>query len=103
MKEIKRPESFDWDQGNADKNWDKHNVNRTECEEAFFNAPLFIEEDPKHSVAEKRYFAMGQTFGNRRIAVVFTLRGGKIRPISARDMSRKERDIYEKAKKDSGF
>ena len=103
MKEIKNSAGFDWDQGNAAKNWDKHNVNRVECEEVFFNAPLFIEEDPKHSVSEKRYFAMGRTFGERRISVIFTLRGDKIRPISARDMSRKERNVYEKAKKDSGF
>lgn len=96
-------EGFEWDVGNAVKIWEKHRVGAGECEEAFFNAPLFVERDERHSGAEERFFALGQTFRGRRLAVVFTVRGGKIRPISARDMSRKERDVYEKTKKDSGL
>jgi len=34
---------FEWDKGNIDKNWLKHEVNPTECEQIFFNQPLVIQ------------------------------------------------------------
>lgn len=46
---------FDWDKGNIDKNWLKHNVDFRECEEVFFNKPLLISFDKKHSITEKRF------------------------------------------------
>ena len=97
-------EGFEWDEGNADKNLAKHGVSNAEIEELFFNMPLFIKDDPEHSsTSENRRFALGQTFDGRRLAIVFTMRRNRIRPISARDMSRKEREVYEKIKEDSGF
>jgi uncharacterized DUF497 family protein len=85
---------FQWDLGNSEKNWIKHNVTPFECEQIFFNQPLVAAEDPGHSQKEKRYFSLGKTDGGRMLYVVFTVRGHQIRVISARDMNRKERKVY---------
>ena len=86
---------FDWDEGNRQKNWEKHKVDFRECEEVFFNQPLLISEDVKHSIQEERYYALGRSDTNRMLFLVFTVRNNKIRVISARDQSKKERMIYE--------
>lgn len=93
-------EGFDWDQANIQKNWDRHKVAFYECEEVFFRDPVIV-PDSGHSVTESRYFALGRTIRGRRLTIIFTLRKKKIRVISARDMSRKERAFYGKAEKDS--
>ncbi len=85
---------FQWDYGNIDKNWLKHKVSNNECEQIFFNEPLLIADDKKHSDIELRWFALGKTDLNRCLFVVFTIREGLIRIISARDMHKKEREIY---------
>lgn len=90
-------EGFEWDSGNVLKNQEKHSVDYRECEEIFFNQPLIVQEDPKHSHAEIRYFAMGKTDRDRRLFVAFTIRNNRIRVISARDQHKKERSIYEAA------
>ena len=87
---------FDWDEGNATKSWLKHNISMSQCEEVFTNEPLFVEPDIKHSELEQRMIAFGRTDKGTKLAIAFTLRGDKIRPISARKMSRKERNEYEK-------
>ena len=89
---------FDWDDGNARKN-DKHGVSQFEAEEVFFNQPLLLREDARHGGQELRYHALGKTHEGRRLHITFTLRedGMLIRVISARDMHRKERSIYEQA------
>jgi len=86
---------FDWDEGNKQKNWEKHQVDFRECEEVFFNQPLLINEDAKHSSQEKRFYVLGRSDIGRTLFMVFTLRNNKIRVISARDQSKKERKIYE--------
>lgn len=85
---------FDWDDGNARKNA-KHAVFMAEAEQVFFNDPLLLLVDTKHSQQELRYHALGKTDDGRAIHLTFTLRssGTKIRVISARDMHRKERQI----------
>jgi len=88
---------FSWDRGNVKKNWEKHRVNNLEAEEVFFNSPLLISDDNKHSQNEKRFYCLGQTNEKRRLFVSFTIRNYKIRVISARDQSKKERSAYEKA------
>lgn len=102
---TERPDftGFEWDDGNRDKNL-KHKVNNWECEQIFFNQPLFILEDPKHSVAENRQAAFGQTDAERKLVIIYTLREKRIRVISARDMNKKERAFYEKQNQiDSGI
>jgi hypothetical protein len=89
-------EGFEWDQGNREKNWIGHKVFRAEIEEIFFNEPLLFLSDEKHSSGqEQRTIALGHTNSRRFLVVVFTIRHKKIRPISARDMSWKERKRYE--------
>jgi uncharacterized DUF497 family protein len=90
---------FEWDSGNSRKNEVKHSVTQVEIEEVFFNTPLFISSDDKHSESERRYLALGKTNYARELTVIFTLRQGAtlIRVISARDQHRKERSIYEQA------
>jgi len=87
---------FDWDDGNIHKNWIKHKVTPPECEQIFFNHPLIILNDIQHSENENRYYALGQTNTNRLLFIAFTIRKNLIRVISARDMHKKERRVYEK-------
>ena len=89
---------FEWDDGNRRKN-EKHGVSQSEAEEVFFNETLLVLEDGLHSEAEPRFHAFGLSQRGRRLHVTFTLRqlGTFIRVISARDMHRKERAMYEQA------
>jgi uncharacterized DUF497 family protein len=97
MLDLGRIEGFDWDEGNARKSVEKHDVSQGEAEQIFFNDPLLIVEDVGHSVRELRLHALGRTDAERLLHVTFTLRsdGRLIRVISARIMHRKERVRYE--------
>ena len=90
-------DGFDWDEGNITKNWDRHQVSSTECEEVFLNKPLLLADDVRHSANEVRNYALGQTDNGRLLFIAFTARGTRIRVISARPMSGKERHIYGQA------
>ena len=98
MIDLSSVEGFDWDAGNSRKSLDKHDVAQTEAEQVFANAPL-VTADVRHSHDEERFQALGETIDGRRLHVAFTLRDAKrkIRVISARDMNRKERAIYEQS------
>jgi uncharacterized DUF497 family protein len=89
---------FEWDEGNARKN-EQHGVSMAEAEQVFFNSPLLVMPDSRHSETEPRFHALGKTNEGRRLHTTFTLRHVDqfIRVISARDMHRKERVIYEQA------
>ena len=91
---------FEWDEGNSEKNWGKHQVAHSECEQVFFNLPFVVSDDLKHSQDEPRYFALGQTDRGRKLFVVFTIRSGLVRVISARDMNRTEKRVCDE-KEDS--
>lgn len=88
---------FDWDAGNARKSAEKHSVSQSEAEQVFFNQPLLILADKKHSQKEVRFHALGRTDNVRLLHITFTLRAAdtQIRIISERDMHRKERTVYE--------
>ena len=92
--EILNCTGFQWDDGNSEKNWISHQVAKSECEQIFFNQPLVIGNDEKHSKIEKRYYVLGQTDCDRQLYIVCTVRQNLIRVISARDMSKKEREVY---------
>ncbi len=98
MIELSKVIGFEWDDGNSRKN-DQHSVSMAEAEQVFFNSPLLVLADLRHSEAELRFHALGKTNEGRRLHITFTLRdaGQFIRVISARDMHRKERVIYEQA------
>ena len=95
MEIFSQVKGFEWDKGNISKNWEKHKVTHLECEEIFFNEPLIVQQDKTHSTSEERYFALGKTDRGRVLFVVFTIRGDRIRVISARDASKKERRYYQ--------
>jgi uncharacterized DUF497 family protein len=93
--EFEKLAGFQWEEGNTHKNLLKHHVEDWECEQVFFNEPLLVLDDPKHSLVEKRWAAFGRTDGERLLVVIFTKRGKLLRVISAREMNRKERTFYE--------
>ena len=86
---------FQWDVGNINKNFLKYNVENWECEQVFFNRPLFVLDNQKHSVSENRWAAFGKTDTDRFLVIVFTKRNNLIRIISARDMNKRERKFYD--------
>ena len=97
---VLKTEGFDWDKWNIEKNLIKHKVTSQECEEVFLNRPFLKSIPITGGRREWRAYAFGITDRNRKITIVFTIRDTKIRVISARDMSKKERRIYdEKLKK----
>lgn len=98
MKILPDSLTFKWDKGNFDKNLVKHGVTNREAEEVFENEPKFIFEDEKHSAIEKRYGLFGKTNKGKLLSIVFTLRDDKVRIITARNTSRRERKSYEKIK-----
>ncbi len=97
INEFEQFTGFQWDEDNIDKNLLKHQVHNWECEQIFFNEPLIILDDPKHSFSEKRWAAFGQSDAGRLLTIIFTKREKLIRVISARDMNRKEKKFYEKS------
>jgi hypothetical protein len=96
MLRIKEPIEFVWDKGNIDKSWKKHRVTNQECEEVFFDKKKKIYKDKLHSIGEDRFILLGKTKKKRLLYVVFAVRNKKIRIISARDINKKERRLYEK-------
>ena len=97
--DYKKIEGFEWDEGNSDKNWVKHNVHYKEAEEVFVNSPRILLPDIKHSAVEERLTLLGFTNKERKLTIIFIVRNYKFRVISARDMNKKERSTYEKKTK----
>lgn len=85
---------FDWDDGNIQKNWERHRVTPEEAEDLFFNEPLVVGSDVAHSQRERRYYALGRTSPGRRLFAAFTVRRKLIRVISVRDMNIREQEAY---------
>ena len=99
---ISNCKGFQWDESNSDKNWYLHQVTNGECEEIFFNLPLIVVSDTKHSQQEQRYYALGRTDADRWLFIAFTVRDDLIRVISARDMNHRETRKYgERIKRDT--
>jgi uncharacterized DUF497 family protein len=91
---LRRCTGFEWDEGNSGKNWEKHRVSDGECEQVFFCQPLLALPDSSHSESEDRILVLGKTDSGRKLFVVCTVRGDLIRVISARDMTKREREVY---------
>jgi len=92
--------AFEWHHWSLQKNEVKHGVSRIEAQSAFFDPNYKLFEDIKHSTPrERRYILYGQSIENRVLMIGFTLRGSRLRIITARPASRKERSVYAK---DSG-
>lgn len=98
MRVFREQIEFEWDKGNADKNFIKHKVRNEECEEVFFDPEKRILRDPLHSDREKRHILIGKTKKRRLLFLVFTARRKKVRVISARDLNTKELYLYHEKK-----
>jgi uncharacterized DUF497 family protein len=92
---LARCTGFEWDKYNSEKVKARHGVTSAECEQVFFNLPVIAGEDEKHSETENRFYVLGQTDSGRLLFLVFTVRKDKLRVISARDMNKKERRVYQ--------
>ncbi|OGR91442.1 MAG: hypothetical protein A2V88_06525 [Elusimicrobia bacterium RBG_16_66_12] len=90
---------FEWDTQNSDKIWRKHKVSPFECEQIFFNQPIVAAPDEAHSHTEARFYVLGRTDAERLLFLVFTARKNLVRVVSARDMSRAEREVYKSHEK----
>ncbi|NJN22798.1 MAG: BrnT family toxin [Leptolyngbya sp. RL_3_1] len=87
---------FEWNNDKATSNLSKHQVAFEEAK-TVFNDPLYVDfYDPDHSEDEKRYLIVGQSSRERLLIVSYTERGDSIRLISAREVTRTEREVYEK-------
>jgi uncharacterized protein len=100
---IDEKTEFDWDSGNKYKSLFKHKVTIKEAESVFLNDSVMVTSDKKHSNVEDRYLCLGISQKQKYLYISFTIRGEKIRIISARPMDRQERDSYEKIKKNTRF
>lgn len=90
---------FLWDAGNEKKNEIKHKISAQEAEEAFFDSHYVLLKDMLHSGNEHRFNLIGLTKAGKLLAIAFTVRNTKVRIISARPASKRERILYEKAPK----
>ena len=91
---------FDWDTGNISKSVTKHGVSADEVESVFelrLAAPIGEQVSP--AVPEERLCIVGPSASGKMVSIVFTLREGRVRPISSRMASRKERREYDKIRK----
>ncbi|MBO1347481.1 MAG: BrnT family toxin [Hormoscilla sp. GUM202] len=86
---------FEWNQEKAQSNLSKHGVSFDEAK-TVFDDPLYMDfYDPDHSYDEHRYIIIGESQQGRLLLVSYTERGNAIRLISARVVTRMEREIYE--------
>ena len=93
MLDLRAITGFEWDSGNLEKSRIKHRVSAREAEELFLNGPEVL-EDARHSEREKRWLAFGHTDDGWLLACAFTVRDTRLRVISIRPMSRRERKWY---------
>lgn len=92
--------TFEWDSGNLSKSKVKHGVDADELETVFeLKLAVPLGRQVTLLVDEERLCIVGPSSQGRMISVVFTLRDGRVRPISSRPASKKERMLYEEVSK----
>jgi uncharacterized DUF497 family protein len=89
---------FEWDGKKAVSNEEKHGVTFEEAISVFFDKDSLTIDDPAHSEQELRLITLGGSHSGRLLVVVHTERDERIRIISARMASRKERTQYDSFK-----
>lgn len=87
---------FEWDPKKAAINLRKHGVSFEEAASVFSDVLATVYEDPDHSAREKRYLTIGNSAKRRLLHIAFADRGERIRIITARKVTGRERDLYEK-------
>ncbi|MEG4408030.1 BrnT family toxin [Microcoleus sp. MON2_D5] len=86
---------LDWDQNKAAVNLSKHGISFEEAR-TVFEDPLYVDfYDPDHSDEEDRYIIVGESQQGNLLIVSYTERADFIRLISARKVTRVEREVYE--------
>ena len=86
---------FEWDPEKAARNLVKHGVSFQDAATVFGDPLAMTYYDPDHSETEDRYLTYGHSDSGRLLVVSHTDRDERIRIISARPMTRKERKQYE--------
>ena len=86
---------FEWDKEKALTNQRRHDVSFFEAREVFGDELSLSVPDPDHSIDEDRYLIFGRSSLGRHLVVSYTERGSRIRLISAREMTPRERKAYE--------
>lgn len=89
---------FEWDRRKAKYNLRKHGVSFEEASTVFDDALADVYQDPDHSVDERRYLMIGTSARERLLNVSFAEREPRIRIISARILTRREKKRYEEEK-----
>lgn len=95
MKVNKKAFEFEWDMGNSQKP-KNHGLTLEETEEAFFDENKVNFSDWQHSVTEQRITLLGLTKKGKLLNITYTIRGNKVRVITARPINKKEVKLYEK-------
>ena len=90
---------FEWDPKKAVQNLRKYGVSFHEAATVFGDLLSTTVADPYHSVNEERYITVGMSDRRRLVIVAHTARGERIRIISARELTRTEREVYEEETK----
>ena len=93
------PLKFEWDPKKASGNLRKHDVSFEEAASVFNDLLAAIYEDPDHSAIEKRYLTIGTSTQGRLLHIAFADRGQRVRIINAREVTKKERKLYEEEKR----
>ncbi len=86
---------FEWNPEKEQSNVEKHGVDFTEAATVFGDPLELTIADPDHSVGEFRFLSMGFSSLNRILVVSYTEREERVRIVSARVASSKERRQYE--------
>jgi uncharacterized protein len=86
---------FEWGKPKAQQNWSKHKVTFEEAK-TIFEDPLCVDlYDPDHSLDEESYLCIGMSSQRRLLIASYTEREDSTRLISAREVTREEREAYE--------
>ena len=86
--------TIEWDPEKAKSNFQKHKIRFSDAESVLFD-PLALTREDEDADGEQRFVSIGTDAFNRVLVVVYTFRGDKIRIISARRATKKERNCYE--------
>lgn len=90
---------FEWDPEKAHGNVRKHRISFEEAATVFGDPLAQIADDPRHSRLEQRFAIIGLSSAQRLLAVLFTEREARVRIISARSATKRERLDYEEAQR----
>jgi uncharacterized DUF497 family protein len=87
---------FEWDPKKAARNLRMHRVSFEEAASVFNDRFATVYEDPDHSHYERRYLSIGASAHGRLLIIAYSYRGVRIRIINARQVTKQEREMYEK-------